>query len=81
MPTRRAVTTLLEITGIMVMASWLTHLVLLCHKMADLSCWQQGHLTRLRVSARAMMTPTVVIELSTWRSGRIGGSAGSITWG
>jgi len=30
MPTRRAVTTLLEITGIMVMASWLTHLAALC---------------------------------------------------
>jgi hypothetical protein len=31
--------------------------------------------------ARAMPTRTDVIEFGTWRSGRVGGSAGSITVG
>jgi SAM-dependent methyltransferase len=43
--------------------------------------WQHGHLARVRARARAMRTRTVAIELLTWRSGRIGGAARSITAG
>jgi hypothetical protein len=43
--------------------------------------WQQGQRGTTRAIARAMTVRTEVIEVATWRSGRIGGSAGSITAG
>jgi hypothetical protein len=56
------------------------NLVLLCHKfILRVMRWQQGQRGRVRAMARAIVTRTDVIELVTWRSGRIGGSAGSIT--
>jgi hypothetical protein len=77
-----------ETLGCFAVAAFLTgmssamHLVLLCHKMRRRDWrWQQGHLDMLRAMARAMTSRIEVIELGTWRSGRIGGSAGSITVG
>src|SRR5215210_3650597 len=42
---------------------------------------QHGHRSRLRARATVSLLRTVAIEFSTCRSGRIGGAAGSITWG
>ena len=57
-------------------------LVLLCHKFVlRLIRWQQGQRGRVRAMSRAMVTRTDVIEFVTWRSGRIGRSAGSIITG
>ena len=57
-------------------------LVLLCHRLnRPDSRWQHGQRGRVRAMARAMATRTVVMEFGTWRSGRIGGSSGSITGG
>ena len=57
-------------------------LVLLCHKfLRSKVCWQHGHRGSVREIARAMAMRTEVIEFGTLRSGRIGGSAGSITCG
>jgi hypothetical protein len=54
------------------------NLFLLCHKTSlRLPRWQQGQ----RGKAREIATRRVAIELMTWRSGRIGGSAGSMTGG
>jgi hypothetical protein len=53
-------------------------LVLLCHKLA---CWQHGHRNSLLAKSLANLTRMVAIDEATWRSGLIGGSAGSITWG
>jgi hypothetical protein len=59
-----------------------TPLVLLCHKLKrSVVRWQHGHRGMLRAIARAMARRTDVIEFRTWLSGRIGGSAGSITVG
>ena len=59
-----------------------TLLVLLCHKfILRVIRWQQGQRGRVRAMARAIATRTDVIVLVTWRSGRMGGSAGSITVG
>ena len=55
------------------------YLILLCHKI--IRCWQQGHLGNFLTSARAMAVRMDVIEFITWRSGRIGGSAGLVTAG
>ncbi len=58
-------------------------LVLLCHKFrCRIGLWQQGHRGIVRARARAMTIRMEAIELPTWRSGRIGGSAqGSVTTG
>jgi hypothetical protein len=57
-------------------------LLLLCHKMRRcVWCWQHGQRRIVRAMAFAMVIRTEVIEVGTWRSGRIGGSAGSITVG
>src|SRR3954452_492830 len=42
---------------------------------------QHGHRSRLRARATVSLLRTVAIEFGTCRSGRIGGVAGSITWG
>src|SRR3954452_19399078 len=42
---------------------------------------QHGHRSRLRARATVSLLRTVAIEFGTCRSGRIGGAAGSITWG
>ena len=52
-------------------------LVLLCHKLRK----QQGHRGSLRARTWARLMRMVAIELRTWRSGRGGGSAGSIIFG
>ena len=44
-------------------------------------CWQHWHRGGVRAMARAITTRMEAIELGTWRSGRIGGAAGSITGG
>jgi len=61
-------------------------LVLLRHKLPLLrSCLlalaQHGHLGSVRAIATASLRWMVVIELGTWRCGRIGGAAGSVTFG
>ena len=57
-------------------------LVLLCHKFVlRVMRWQQGQRGRVRAMARAIATRTEVIELVTWRSGRIGRTAGSVIAG
>src|SRR5262249_49186078 len=57
-------------------------LILLCHKFLwRYARWQQGHLGRFGTKALMIAIRIVAIELATWRSGRIGGSAGSVTWG
>jgi hypothetical protein len=57
-------------------------IVLLCHKaVRRMVCWQHGQRGRVREIARAIAMRTDVIELATRRSGRIGGSAGSIISG
>jgi hypothetical protein len=57
-------------------------LVLLCHKMRRFAwCWQHGQRMIVRAMAFAMVIRTDVIEFGTWRSGRIGGSSGSVTVG
>jgi hypothetical protein len=43
--------------------------------------WQQGQRGTARAIARAMTVRTEVIEVGTWRSGLMGGSAGSVTFG
>ena len=53
-------------------------LVLLCHKLA---LWQQGHLGSRRAIVRANLMRMLVMDDLTWRSVRIGGSAGSKTVG
>jgi hypothetical protein len=63
-------------------AMWDRALILLCHKMRRcVWCWQHGQRRIVRAMAFAMVIRTEVIEVGTWRSGRIGGSAGSITVG
>src|SRR5205814_7801933 len=42
---------------------------------------QQGHRGRIPMSALINRTRTVAIEFGMWRSGRKGGSSGSITFG
>jgi hypothetical protein len=42
---------------------------------------QQGHRSRLAASATARCRRIVAIELGMCRSGRIGGTAGSVTGG
>src|SRR5262245_28830281 len=42
---------------------------------------QQGHRARFFTSARIKRVRIVAIEFGTWRSGRKGGSSGSITFG
>src|SRR5262245_59342139 len=42
---------------------------------------QQGHRARFFTSARIKRMSIVAIEFGTWRSGRKGGSSGSITFG
>jgi hypothetical protein len=55
------------------------HSVLLCHKfLFRVLRWQHGQRGKLRAMARAMAIRMEVIEFGTWRSGLIGGSAGSI---
>jgi hypothetical protein len=39
--------------------------------------WQHGHRLRRRARDRARLMRRVVMELATWRSGRIGSAAGS----
>ena len=57
-------------------------LILLCHKSTwRVWRWQHGHRGMLRAMARAIAPRMDVIELGTWRSGRIGGAAGSTTGG
>ena len=54
-------------------------LVLLCHKLRDAVCrWQQGQRGSVLASPRVMVMRMVVIDVATWRSGRIGGAAGSV---
>lgn len=53
-------------------------LVLLCHKLA---LWQQGHRGNRRAIVRANLMRMLVMDDLTWRSVRIGGSAGSKTVG
>jgi len=53
-------------------------LVLLCHKLA---LWQQGHRGSRRAIVRANLMRMLVMDDLTWRSVRIGGSAGSKTVG
>ena len=53
-------------------------LILLCHKVAR---WQQGHLGNRRARDLGSLMRRVVIDATIWRSGRIGGSARSITRG
>ena len=42
---------------------------------------QHGHLGSVRAIATASLRWMVAIELGTWRCGRIGGAAGSVTVG
>src|SRR5271169_6338529 len=56
----------------------LEELVLLCHKLA---LWQQGHRGSRRAILRANLMRMLVMDDLTWRSARIGGSAGSKTVG
>jgi hypothetical protein len=61
-------------------------LVLLCHKLrrcegARMDAWQHGHRDRRWTRALARRHRMVAIELGTWRSGRNGGAAGSMTLG
>ena len=63
-----------------------TALILLCHKLrrcegAQMDAWQHGHRDRRLTRALARRCRMVAIELGTWRSGRNGGAAGSITVG
>ena len=53
-------------------------IVLLCHKLYG---WQHGHRGSDLARARAMVVLRVVIDGATWRSGRIGSAAGSVTFG
>ena len=55
-----------------------SHLILLCHKLA---LWQQGHRGSRRAIVRANLMRMLVMDDLTWRSVRIGGSAGSKTVG
>jgi hypothetical protein len=60
-------------------------LVLLCHKLRRIFCGglraQHGHRGSLRAIATTIAQWTVAIELGTWRCGRNGGAAGSVTSG
>ena len=57
-------------------------LVLLCHKVCRwIFRWQHGHRNSRRTKARANLVRMLAIDETTWRSGLIGGSAGSITVG
>ncbi len=58
-------------------------LVLLRHKMvfSDKALLQQGHRGRARLRATVSRRRTVLIEFATCRSGLVGGTAGSITFG
>ena len=56
----------------------ITRLVLLCHKLA---LWQQGQRGSRRAMLRANLMRRLAIDAVTWRSVRIGGSAGSVTRG
>jgi hypothetical protein len=60
-------------------------LVLLCHKLRRIFCGglraQHGHRGSLRAIATTIARWTVAIELGTWRCGRSGGAAGSVTSG
>ena len=59
-----------------------TQVVLLCHKFVRVFCrWQHGHLGNVLASARVMVARVVAIDVVTWRSGRIGRAAGSVTSG
>ena len=53
-------------------------IVSLCHKLA---LWQQGHRGSRRAILRANLMRMLVMDDLTWRSVRIGGSAGSKTVG
>jgi uncharacterized membrane protein YeaQ/YmgE (transglycosylase-associated protein family) len=55
-----------------------TVLVLLCHKLA---LWQQGHRGSRRAILRANLMRMLVMDDLTWRSARIGESAGAKTVG
>ena len=57
-------------------------LVLLCHKVCRwIFRWQHGHRNSRRTKARANLVRMLAIDETTWRSGLIGRSAGSITVG
>ena len=60
-------------------------LPLLCHKRIGVVglFWrmQQGHRSRLLANSTVSLRRMVAIELATWRSGRIGGAAGSMILG
>ena len=61
-------------------------LVLLCHKFRRVergvkAAWQQGQRDRRLVRVTARRRRMVAIEFGTWRSGRSGGAAGSVTSG
>ena len=57
-------------------------LILPCHKYWRSKVrWQHGQRGSVREIARAMAIRKDVIEFGTFRSGRMGGSAGSITFG
>ena len=57
-------------------------LVLLCHKVCRwIFRWQHGHRNSRRTKVRANLVRMLAIDETTWRSGLIGGSAGSITVG
>ncbi|MBU0657183.1 MAG: hypothetical protein KJ914_18835 [Gammaproteobacteria bacterium] len=57
-------------------------LFLLCHKVCRwIFRWQHGHRNSRRTKVRANLVRMLAIDETTWRSGLIGGSAGSITVG
>ena len=61
-------------------------LILLRHKFRRvertvIAAWQQGHRDRRLARATARRRRMVAIEFGTWRSGRSGGAAGSVTVG
>ena len=56
-------------------------LVLLRHKPSFLCLLQQGHRSRLDARWAMRRRLTVAMDVGTWRSGRSGGAAGSVTFG
>ena len=55
--------------------------IIFCRRFVVALLPQQGHRGRFLMSALINRTRTVAIEFGMWRSGRKGGSSGSITLG
>src|SRR5216683_747230 len=81
----KTVHSLSTVAGSFTLSSFRRALVLLCHKFIRtgraVEARQHGHRGKRLTRASMMRRRTVAIEFGTWRSGRNGGSSGSVTVG